>query len=249
MGKKGPKAEQLEETTGRLCSSTKSVPCPNDRRPNTYDCSPTDDHHPTNNHRPDARSTNARSPNRPNTRSTIIRSPNACSQLAASDWNEDGDGDESDVKQQGLDIRARQSQSLTSSPVSQKRERSKICLKPPRREVRVNSDGSQTTVVHLSHTLAEVEQEARGLVEDTVNQPDYSGLEVITGDVLFLTSDGKTLGRKKTVTVGTISIIASCFKPMRRVSANKRQEVSSTPIPSKTDTNHSGICLVLAGWQ
>jgi hypothetical protein len=97
----------------------------------------------------------------------------------------------------------------------------------PRREVRVNSDGSQTTVIHLPHTLAEVEQEARGLVEDDVNQPDYSGLEVITGDVLFLTSDGKTLGEKKSAAVDTISTIASSFEHMRRVFANKRREVSS----------------------
>jgi hypothetical protein len=81
-----------------------------------------------------------------------------------------------------------------------------------------------------------VEEEARGLLKNTVNQPDHPGLESITGDVLFLTSDVKTLGRKKTATVGTISTIASCFKQVRRDSANKRQEVSSAPILSKTDT-------------
>jgi hypothetical protein len=208
---------------GRLCSSTKSVPCP------TNNCRPTNNR-------------------RTNTRSTNTQNPSTRSQLAASDGNEDGDGDvsdvESDFNRDSTSEPTSESDSDLESRLPKKRKKQNP-PEAPRHEVRVNSGGSQTTVIHLPHPLAEVEQEARGLVEDTVNQPDYSGLEVITGDVLFLTLDGKTLGRKKTATVGTISIIASCFKQVRRVSANKRHEVSSTPIPSRTDTYHSGICLVL----
>lgn len=119
-GKKGPKTEQLEEIMGRPRSSTKSVPCPpNDRRPNTH--SPTNNRHP-NTESTNTRSTNARSPNRsntrstnirsPNTRSTNIRSPNTRSQLTASNGNEDGDGDESNVKSDS-------NRDLTSEPTSE----------------------------------------------------------------------------------------------------------------------------------
>ena len=78
----------------------------------------------------------------------------------------------------------------------------------PCHEMRVSSGGSQTTVIHLPHTLAVVEQEARGLVHDTVDQPDYSGLNIISGKVLFVTFSCKTLGEKKTAAVDTVSDIA-----------------------------------------
>ena len=44
----------------------------------------------------------------------------------------------------------------------------------------------------------------------------------MTGDVLFLTSDGYTLADKKTAIVDTISTIALSYQDMRRVFANKR---------------------------
>ena len=43
----------------------------------------------------------------------------------------------------------------------------------------------------------------------------------MTRDVLFLTSDGETLGDKKTAIVDTIPDINSSFEDMRRVFANK----------------------------
>lgn len=72
----------------------------------------------------------------------------------------------------------------------------------------MNSDGSQTTVIHLPHILAEVEEETRGFVEDPVQQPDYSGLDIISGEVLFITFSCKPLGEKKTAAVDTVSDIA-----------------------------------------
>lgn len=95
------------------------------------------------------------------------------------------------------------------------------------REIRTNSDGTKTTVIHIPYTLAEVVEEARGFVEDPKEQPDYSELEVLTGDVLFLTSDGQTLGDKRSAAVDSISAIASSFEDMRRVFANKRQRTVS----------------------
>lgn len=48
----------------------------------------------------------------------------------------------------------------------------------------------------------------RGFVEDPVDQPDYSGLDIISSKVLFVTFSCKTLGKTKTAAVDTVSDIA-----------------------------------------
>lgn len=113
----------------------------------------------------------------------------------------------------------------TAAPSKSGRETGRETVEP-RREVRIASDGvTTTTVIHLPYTLAEIEQDANGFEDETTEQPDYSELEPIDGDVLFLTSDGKTLGDKRSAKVDTTKI-ASGFEDMRRVFANKRQRVS-----------------------
>ncbi|KAH8084623.1 hypothetical protein HD553DRAFT_342113 [Filobasidium floriforme] len=115
----------------------------------------------------------------------------------------------------------------------------------PRREVRIASDGvTTTTVIHLPYTLAEIEQDANGFEDETTEQPDYSELEPIDGDVLFLTSDGKTLGDKRSAKVDTTKI-ASGFEDMRRVFANKRQRArvmtTALPVPEEHDYRHHAL--------
>lgn len=66
-------------------------------------------------------------------------------------------------------------------------------------------------------------------------QPNYSRLDIMTGNVLFLTSNGKTLRNKKTGIVNTNFTINSSFEDTSRLLQTKGKR-GRAAVPCESET-------------
>jgi hypothetical protein len=100
------------------------------------------------------------------------------------------------------------------------------------RVVRRNKDGSKYIIessythVKVPYTLDEIDDHAKALGLEPVEQPDYSSLVLIQGNVLITTSDGYTLCNKRSAEVVDIHTISNAFEDLRETWVHKREEVS-----------------------
>ena len=80
--------------------------------------------------------------------------------------------------------------------------------------------------VELPYTLDEIDEQAKSLGLDPVEQPDHSSLPQIPGDVLVTASDGHALFDKNSEEFADIHAISDAFKDLRETWARKREEAS-----------------------